>query len=84
MTLSELCQCNAETLEKLTQEELDAICMPYWNVTRPEMAAIANATVVKKLTPEEQDKIAKVKKAQQMMNIFAANPALLDKYAKGL
>lgn len=38
MTLEEMANCSADVLEKLSSEELEAACSPFYNVTRPELA----------------------------------------------
>ena len=57
MTLEELCDCDADTLEKLTDEELTKLLMPYFTVTRPEM--VQRKTVAK---PEPQIYLSPQKK----------------------
>lgn len=39
MTLEELCAASPEVLEKLSDIELTKFLEPYFNVTRPELAA---------------------------------------------
>lgn len=38
MTIAELLDCDAATLQRMTDEELVAHFAPYLNVTRPELA----------------------------------------------
>jgi hypothetical protein len=41
MTLEELCECDAATLEKMTDEELEKFFAPMFDITRPERASNA-------------------------------------------
>jgi hypothetical protein len=71
MKLEDLCECNADALEKLSDEELDKIVMPYWNVTRPEMAALQpKKEPTRFLTPEEIEKNKKIARAKEVVQML--------------
>ena len=58
MTLSELLDCDADTLEAMTDEQLRAYFEPYFCITRPEMAPRALPSKEERLvSPEEKAKM---------------------------
>ena len=72
MTLDDLVECPASKLEALSDKELEAILLPYFPKTRPDM--VPRYTEAKKparvLTLEEQTKLAKRKRTEQMLAQF--------------
>jgi hypothetical protein len=75
MTLTQLLELPADDLEKLSDKELDAICAPYWNVTRPDLAKVK---VVEESRPkpkklEDSEKMAKLKQAEALARQMGLN-----------
>ncbi len=61
MTLEDLCECDAETLKKMTDTELLEHFKQYLTVTRPELAAKQPRTTQQpglKLDPKKQAALA--------------------------
>lgn len=56
MTLDELLECNADTLQKMSDEELVKYFEPYFNVTRPERITRATPSTPS-VSPEMQQKL---------------------------
>lgn len=75
MKLQDLCELNADELEKIVnnQAALDAICMPAWIVTRPDMAAKVQQVEfknIKPLSPEEIEKKRRVDMAKKLISMM--------------
>lgn len=75
MTLEKLLGLTADELDKITDQALEDICKPFFNVTRPgeqpelNLASKAAATKAKKpLTPEEIQSKMNVEKAKLLAN----------------
>lgn len=61
MTIEQLLECDAETLEKMSDEELLKYFQKYLNVTRPEQAVRATpkqSTYVEPMTDKKKELLA--------------------------
>ena len=71
MTLEALLHCEEpDTLEKLTDKQLDEILSPYYNVTRPELAAVEKKSVGKMSKQNQMEFNMKMRKMQQIAKKF--------------
>lgn len=73
MTLAELLDVPIDVIEKLTDDELNKICEPFFNITRPELAkkerqqTLNIATQVRKtMSPEERQKQMQIEIAKSL------------------
>jgi hypothetical protein len=69
MKLEELLECSADKIESLSDKDLEAILLPYFPKTRPEMVVREERKEAKPkvLSPEEVSKIAKRKRAEELV-----------------
>jgi hypothetical protein len=66
--MEELLECPASKLEALSDKDLEALLLPYFPKTRPELVAREKPKAVEKpKTQEELTKIAKRKRAEELM-----------------
>lgn len=75
MKFSDLCELNADELEKIVNDstKLDAICMPFWHVTRPDLAAKVKQTEFKNIKPlssEELEKKRRIEMAKKFVEML--------------
>jgi len=61
MTLSQLLECDADTLEKMTDDELRKHFEPYFCITRPELAPRALPSKEERLVSPEERAVMKNK-----------------------
>lgn len=73
MTLEDIVSAPASLLEGLSDEELTKLLSPYWSVTRPEIVKQTKTVAKKPISPAEQEKIERRKKAQLLMNMMMLN-----------
>jgi uncharacterized protein YunC (DUF1805 family) len=74
--LEDLLTNNADYLENLTDEQLEAVLKPYLPVTRPELAKESAAIAIrvpKQKTFEEMEKEAKIKHAKEIAKKMGIN-----------
>ena len=79
MTIEELLECDADTLEKMTDQQLLEYFTPYLKVTRPEMVAVSKAVdgapKFKKM-PLDTRKAAKYAEANKIFEQLGLNVKL--------
>jgi hypothetical protein len=70
--LEDLLECSADRLEALNDQELEAILLPYFPKTRPEMVARSEPkrAEVKPLSAAEQEKLKRRQRAEQLVAQF--------------
>lgn len=82
MTLAQLLEVDVDQLEKLTDAQLDEICKPFYQITRPELAASdrkqssLNLNVPrtnKSMSPEERNKRNQIEVAKALAKSMGYN-----------